>query len=49
MKGLAIGIRLADVPLAKLRTAALSVGRGGAGYYPAFDFVHVGRGRVRAW
>ena len=49
MKGLAIDIRLADVPLAMLRKAALAVGRGGVGYYPASDFVHVDTGRVRAW
>lgn len=49
MKGLAIDIRLPDVPLATLRKAALAVGRGGVGYYPASDFVHVDTGRVRAW
>jgi uncharacterized protein YcbK (DUF882 family) len=49
MKGQAIDIRLADVPLAKLRTAALTASRGGVGYYPASDFVHVDTGRVRHW
>lgn len=49
MQGQAIDIRLADVPLAKLRGAALDVRRGGVGYYPASDFVHVDTGRVRAW
>jgi len=49
LKGQAIDIRLADVPLAKLRAAALSVARGGVGYYPASDFVHVDTGRVRRW
>lgn len=49
MKGQAIDIRLADIPLRTLRSAALSVGRGGVGYYPASDFVHVDTGRVRAW
>ena len=49
MKGQAIDIRLADVPLVKLRAAALAVGRGGVGYYPASDFVHVDTGRVRHW
>jgi uncharacterized protein YcbK (DUF882 family) len=49
MKGQAIDIRLADVPLAKLRQAALEVRRGGVGYYPASDFVHVDTGRVRTW
>jgi len=49
MKGQAIDIRLGDIPLAKLRTAALAAGRGGVGYYPASDFVHVDTGRVRHW
>jgi uncharacterized protein YcbK (DUF882 family) len=49
MKGQAIDIRLADVPLAKLRAAALSARVGGVGYYPASDFVHVDTGRVRSW
>lgn len=49
MKGQAIDIRLADVPLTRLRNAALAVGRGGVGYYPASHFVHVDTGRVRIW
>jgi uncharacterized protein YcbK (DUF882 family) len=49
IKGQAIDIRLADVPLPKLRLAAVDVRRGGVGYYPASDFVHVDTGRVRMW
>lgn len=49
MSGRAIDIRLADVPLATLRDAARAAGRGGVGYYPGSDFVHVDTGRVRAW
>jgi uncharacterized protein YcbK (DUF882 family) len=49
MKGLAIDIRLGDVPLAILRQAAIAIGGGGVGYYPASDFVHVDTGRVRTW
>lgn len=49
MQGMAIDIRLADVPLKTLRRAALTVGRGGVGYYPSPDFVHVDTGRVRQW
>ena len=49
MQGQAIDIRLADVPLGALRDAALATRRGGVGYYPASDFVHVDTGRVRAW
>lgn len=49
MRGKAIDIRLADVPLAALRKAALEAGGGGVGYYPASNFVHVDTGRVRFW
>ncbi|MGE5243054.1 MAG: DUF882 domain-containing protein [Betaproteobacteria bacterium] len=49
MKGQAIDIRLADVPLARLHAAALAARRGGVGYYPASNFVHVDTGRVRRW
>jgi uncharacterized protein YcbK (DUF882 family) len=49
MLGQAVDVRLADVPLAKLRSAALAVRGGGVGYYPGPDFVHVDTGRVRAW
>jgi uncharacterized protein YcbK (DUF882 family) len=49
MKGQAIDIRLPDVALPRLRAAALAVGRGGVGFYPASNFVHVDTGRVRAW
>ncbi len=51
LQGQAIDIRLADVALADLRDAALSLRAGGVGYYPAreSDFVHVDTGRVRRW
>jgi len=49
MRGQAIDIRLADVPLSRLRNAALAARLGGVGYYPASDFVHIDTGRVRAW
>jgi len=49
MQGQAIDIRLADVPLIKLKAAALASHRGGVGYSPASDFVHVDTGRVRSW
>jgi uncharacterized protein YcbK (DUF882 family) len=49
MQGQAIDIRLGDVPLDKLRAAALNAHRGGVGYYPASNFVHVDIGRVRHW
>jgi uncharacterized protein YcbK (DUF882 family) len=49
MQGMAIDIRLSDVSLANLHRAALGLGRGGVGYYPQSDFVHVDVGRVRRW
>ena len=49
MVGKAIDIRLADVHLPDLRGAAVGLRRGGVGYYPESDFVHVDTGRVRAW
>ena len=49
MTGRAIDVRLADVPLARLRDAALSLRGGGVGYYVDSNFVHVDTGRVRAW
>jgi uncharacterized protein YcbK (DUF882 family) len=49
MVGQAIDFRVAGVRLPALRTAAVSLARGGVGYYPASDFVHVDTGRVRTW
>lgn len=49
MEGRAVDIRLPDIPLGRLRRAALSLRRGGVGYYPASNFVHVDTGRVRSW
>jgi uncharacterized protein YcbK (DUF882 family) len=47
--GKAIDVRIPGVQLAHLRGAALELGRGGVGYYPASDFVHVDTGRIRRW
>ena len=49
MLGEAIDIRMPGVPASKLRDVALSLQRGGVGYYPESDFVHVDVGRVRRW
>ena len=49
LDGQAIDVRLADVPLAQLRGVALQLKRGGVGFYPTSDFVHVDTGRVRYW
>lgn len=49
MDGLAMDIRMPGVDLARLRDAAWGLQRGGVGYYPGSDFVHVDVGRVRRW
>jgi uncharacterized protein YcbK (DUF882 family) len=45
----AIDVRLTDIDTAELRDVALSLQRGGVGYYKKSDFVHVDTGRVRRW
>jgi uncharacterized protein YcbK (DUF882 family) len=47
--GKAIDVRLRGVECAALRRAALRLARGGVGYYPGPDFVHLDTGRVRSW
>lgn len=47
--GKAIDVRLTDLDSATLRDVALSLKRGGVGYYRESDFVHVDTGRVRTW
>lgn len=47
--GKAIDVRLTDIDTAELRDVALSLQRGGVGYYKGSDFVHVDTGRVRRW
>lgn len=48
-KGLATDIRMSGVSLRRLQTEALLMRRGGVGFYPKSDFVHVDVGRVRHW
>jgi uncharacterized protein YcbK (DUF882 family) len=49
MEAKAIDIRIPGVSSAEVRDAALSLGRGGVGYYAQSNFVHVDVGRVRRW
>jgi len=49
MQGEAIDIRMPGVSISKLRDVALTLHRGGVGYYPESRFVHVDVGRVRRW
>jgi uncharacterized protein YcbK (DUF882 family) len=45
----AIDLRMPGIDTLRLRRAALALGRGGVGYYPHSDFIHVDTGRVRQW
>ncbi len=49
MRAEAIDIRLPGVRTSRLRDTALALKRGGVGYYPGSDFLHVDIGRVRRW
>lgn len=49
MDGMALDIRMPGVDLARLRNAALALRRGGVGFYPDSNFVHVDVGRLRRW
>jgi uncharacterized protein YcbK (DUF882 family) len=45
----AIDLRMPGVDTLELREEALALHRGGVGYYPHSDFIHVDTGRVRQW
>jgi uncharacterized protein YcbK (DUF882 family) len=45
----AIDLRMPGVDTLELRKAALSLARGGVGYYPHSNFIHVDVGRIRQW
>lgn len=49
LKGQALDIRLSDLTSRKLRDTAISLQKGGVGYYAKSNFVHIDTGRVRAW
>ena len=48
-EGRAMDVRLHDFPLDAFRDLALAAKRGGVGYYPRSNWVHVDTGRVRSW
>jgi uncharacterized protein YcbK (DUF882 family) len=49
MEGMAMDIRLPGRALTDLHNCALKQGKGGVGFYPTSNFVHVDVGRVRRW
>jgi len=49
IEGNAIDVRLRGVRTKTLRETALRMERGGVGYYPTSDFVHMDMGPVRQW
>jgi len=49
LEGRAIDVRLPGFPTHRLRELALGMSRGGVGFYPQLDFVHLDNGRVRYW
>lgn len=49
MLGKAIDVRLTSFNTGRLHKIALGFQRGGVGFYPQSDFIHLDTGRVRAW
>jgi uncharacterized protein YcbK (DUF882 family) len=49
MRGQAVDIRLEGASSRKVRDNALALRRGGVGFYPRSDFVHIDTGTVRRW
>jgi uncharacterized protein YcbK (DUF882 family) len=49
MLGKAMDFYIPGVPLDKLREAGLRASRGGVGFYPSSNFVHLDTGGVRHW
>jgi uncharacterized protein YcbK (DUF882 family) len=49
VKGQAVDVRMHALETAILREAALNLARGGVGYYPKSNFIHLDTGRARSW
>ena len=49
VQGQAVDIRIPGVELSRIRNAGLSLNRGGVGYYPRSNFVHIDTGPIRHW
>ena len=49
MRAMATDLHVEERALANVRDAAMSLRRGGVGYYPRSGFVHVDTGEIRYW
>ena len=49
LEGKAVDARFPDRDLSRVRKVSMSLKRGGVGYYPRSDFVHLDVGRLRFW
>ena len=49
MEGKAVDIRLNGRATPQLQRAAIALGRGGVGYYPESNFIHIDTGTPRTW
>jgi uncharacterized protein YcbK (DUF882 family) len=49
MSGKALDIRFSSASTRRIRDSAVSLRRGGVGFYPSSDFVHIDTGSVRRW
>lgn len=49
ISGRAIDVRLTSAKTADLRDAAIAMKKGGVGYYPESNFVHIDTGAFRTW
>jgi uncharacterized protein YcbK (DUF882 family) len=49
VQGKAIDVRVSGVATKKLRDLAIGMNRGGVGYYPAANSIHLDTGRLRTW
>lgn len=49
LQGRALDVRIPAIQLDRLKETALLLARGGVGYYPRPDFVHIDSGPVRRW
>lgn len=49
LTGQAVDVSFPDLSLRKLRDSAVALNRGGVGYYPKSNFVHLDTGEARRW